>query len=684
MIPVLKRLSLSRNKDVCNCFFCGTAKVDSKIPPKVSLPVTTPNIGATAINFDLQAESDHDMLFDEPSGASSLKAMYGQSPNKASNSALNASLSQCDRSEFVEFAMENFSPKRRGMLLVATVEEAQDMKKTKSPPRFSQALGGPKQPVLLGKKAIEKVIKENQPQVPLKMFHDWACDRNSSNNGVLVLAKQMRQKMGRKFIQTGLQDSLVDRTKEMAQFFGPKEMEMEVRPGVGQDYVMKKKVCVSCKDVPGFLAYVMEARGKGITTVLMGADGGQGSFKVCCNCVEELPPEKYIGPKEASSSRSTGYLDSGVKRTFILFKAKGVPETYHNLKCILEALKLTEIDSINTMPAPPAPKQHSTYDLKLEMIAAGMPNMSSGKYCCHICFTHKVYDGRSKYTWVANAKLRTLGDQRKYAASFNDHFEAIKRKYPLKSESECFKIAKKKAMDHFNVIHFPLLSGLDSTLMLLLLPPCEFHIFEGNVNRIADALNEIWSEVSGVEDKLYVWLEGDESGLYIKRNDHRKAMDGPECKKVLDNLGKLERDLPFNLNASLSVYLTAFRAFNDVRHSCFSNQLIGDYGGYIKYFHSVCLRLRNSQGEPINLINKMHILFEHVEMYCSLTQKGLGFVSEQAKEACHFDYLGIEKNFQCAEGNPHFGDMETKGVIRYNTDHLGAIEKVKSAKNRRS
>ena len=61
------------------------------------------------------------------------------------------------------------------------------MKKSKSPPRYPQTSGGPKQPVIMGKKAIDKVIEENQAQVPL--FHDWQCDRNSSNNGVLVLAK---------------------------------------------------------------------------------------------------------------------------------------------------------------------------------------------------------------------------------------------------------------------------------------------------------------------------------------------------------------------------------------------------------------------------------------------------------------------------------------------------------------
>ena len=106
---------------------------------------------------------------------------------------------------------------------------------------------------------------------------------------------------------------------------------------------------------------------------------------MCCNCVEQLAPEEYRGPKKASSTRAQKYLDSGVKRTFILAKGKGVPETYHNLKVFLEELKLTEIDSVNT------------YDLKLELICAGMENISSGKYPCHMCLAYNVIN-KGKYT----------------------------------------------------------------------------------------------------------------------------------------------------------------------------------------------------------------------------------------------------------------------------------------------
>ena len=82
---------------------------------------------------------------------------------------------------------------------------------------------------------------------------------------------------------------------------------MQVRLAKGEDYVLKPKTCVFCLKVADFLSYVMEVRGKGITTILIGADSGKGSFKVCVNCVEELAPEEYRGPKKASSTRSQKY-----------------------------------------------------------------------------------------------------------------------------------------------------------------------------------------------------------------------------------------------------------------------------------------------------------------------------------------------------------------------------------------
>ena len=146
------------------------------------------------------------------------------------------------------------------------------------------------------------------------------------------------------------------------------------------------------------------------------------------------------------------------------------------------------------------------------------------------------------------------------------YLEQVKAKNPTKNEPECFKIAKLRAMDFYNLTQMPLVSGPDDKLMLLLLAPPEFHIFEGNVNKLAAALNECWSVEEGVNDRFYILVE---SVLYIKRDAHESAFDGRSCKKVLVNLDSLQRDVPF----SFSHFVKAFRDFNQVRLAYFSSQL---------------------------------------------------------------------------------------------------------------
>ena len=157
--------------------------------------------------------------------------------------------------------------------------------------------------------------------------------------------------------------------------------------------------------------------------------------------------------------------------------------------------------------------------------------------------------------------------------------------------------------------------------------------------------------------------------LRFKGNEYRdNALDGPSCKKLLENLDKLKEDLP----PSCIPFMTAFEHFNKVRFSCFTNELNFDtYAQDILDFQRVLGRVTDSKDEQISIINKMHVLFEHVEMFCTLTGKGLGFYSEQAKEAVHWDFLTTEANYQCKESNPNFGPRQTDSVVKYNTMHMG-------------
>ena len=145
------------------------------------------------------------------------------------------STSSGSRKEFVDVMMQNASPTRRQMLAASTIKEAQNNQKTKGAVLLPQASGGPSMPCIMGKNKIEQVVKDSQAQIPLKMFHDWQSDRGSSNKTVLDLAKRIRAAThGKKSIEKGLKQSLVDRTKAVAPFFAPKTLDMEVRPAKGK------------------------------------------------------------------------------------------------------------------------------------------------------------------------------------------------------------------------------------------------------------------------------------------------------------------------------------------------------------------------------------------------------------------------------------------------------------------
>ena len=560
------------------------------------------------------------------------------------------STSDQNRSEFVNHMMLTASPTRRMMLAAETYKEARDSKVSDSPVKFPQAFGGPRMPVLMGKTRIEQEIQDSMTQIPVTLFHDIQCDGSFSNQAIQNIAKKFRETCGRTSIETGLKRSLIDRKKAVSEFFGHKTVRLEIRPNKeSKSYQLVDKVVSYCTDVEGFLAFVMNGRGKGMTKVLIGADNGQNSFKVCCNCVEELFGEKKV------SQAGSKFLDSGVKRTFLLFYVRGIPETYHNLKVALFELKIFKIDSVNT------------YDNKLALIAVGQPNMQMGTYPCHYCLGKRVY--RKGVAIWESGRLRTLGMQRNFAKQFEKHLADVRAdpKNRDKTQEQTFEIAKKNVKDFYNVLYPPLFSDPDDTLILLKCPPCELHIFEGSVNNLSDHLDLCWAAISHIPGRFYVWLEVT-PGLRIKRKEHNNKLDGPSCKKLLDKLDVLERDLP----GELTPYITAFRLFNVVRKACFSKVLLPNYAEAIRDFQRAVENLRDVKGNKINIINKMHVLFEHVEMYCTLQQHGLGFVSEQAVEAVHHDYLPTQNQFFCNdEANPLFGETQTNGMIKYNTDHLG-------------
>ena len=390
----------------------------------------------------------------------------------------------------------------------------------------------------------------------------------------------------------------------------------------------------------GFLAFVMNHRGKGTTKILLGSDGGQGSLKITCNLVEE-----------EGATRSGRYLDSSVKRAFILFFGEEIPETYFNIATIRMELKLNTIENLI-----------ETNDLKMDNHICGMQGGSS-TYPCVYCLAKRILKN-GVIEWE-KGRLRTLGMLKQHAAAFAKHLEKVRAKNPHLTEEKQLKKAKTDAKDFFNVINPPLLNGSDNDLVLLLLPPPEFHIFEGCVNKIVTVLNDVWSQLASVEDRFFIWLEKNQ----IYRLKYKgEGLNGPACSKLLEKLTLLEDDPEFP--QTLKPFTFALHAYNRVRYSCFSNQLIEGYGDRIKEFKRSLNHLRDAKGKPINIINKMHILFEHVEDFCILTNRGLGYYSEQAKEAIHHDFKSTQSLYTTKQDKASYGDRMTGAVVKYNSKNL--------------
>ena len=106
-------------------------------------------------------------------------------------------------------------------------------------------------------------------------------------------------------------------------------------------------------------------------------------------------------------------------------------------------------------------------------------------------------------------------------------------------------------------------------------------------------------------------------------------MNGNACRDVLESLDDLEsellgEDLSNKLKTEIDLLIRSLRAFNKVRKSCFGQELEESYVDDIAEFKEEYVKTKMS------ITTKIHIIFEHVEDFCTEHGKGLGHYSEQA------------------------------------------------------
>lgn len=117
--------------------------------------------------------------------------------------------------------MEKISPTTRMMLATETILDEQAKKTSGSPVRLPNVHGGPKQPVILGSSAIQKVKDQGKDsaQIPMKTMYAILNKSDHSKNGIIKMAKDIRAELGRKAIEPGLKEGLIERPKRVRKFF---------------------------------------------------------------------------------------------------------------------------------------------------------------------------------------------------------------------------------------------------------------------------------------------------------------------------------------------------------------------------------------------------------------------------------------------------------------------------------
>ena len=182
-------------------------------------------------------------------------------------------------------------------------------------------------------------------------------------------------------------------------------------------------------------------------------DGGGGFLKICLSIID------LNQPCSSTTTLSKKFLDSGVKKVFIIGIVPEVQENYKNLKTLWLNAHINLLDRSFTIAT----------DLKLCNILVGLMSLSSMHPWC--------WCDIDKYNLDKKGTQRTIGNLRE---SFLNYYDAG--------------ILKKKAKNFGNAVHPSMVSGNIEIPILEIVPPPELHLLIGPVNTLYEALSKVWSE----------------------------------------------------------------------------------------------------------------------------------------------------------------------------------------------
>ena len=318
-----------------------------------------------------------------------------------------------------------------------------------------------------------------------------------------------------------------------------------------------------------------------------------------------------------------------------------MPENYHNLELIFEAIKQHKIPF------------RITGDFGFLMPYLGLIKGCGGSNPCPFCDQRKTTEGGGGPRWVGEGtevSLRKLGDL------FSDYGGWVMSGEGTSAAS---------TREWRSVCAPPLLPMTQGRnyddLVLTWLVPGPLPLFL-SLNEILNFVEKTaWPEVKqvlkdvvGVDFHIYQGKVGN--------------YEGPGLRKILRNLNKLE---PYLLGGSLKrLYHVTFLAFKDVAESVFcEGDLHPAWRERLHHLRSGIMLLSSNFG--MSVTPKLHILITHVEQWVDLFGRSLGREGEAPGEAVHHTWkklletLGEPK----VKESPAFVKVISKALLIFNANN---------------
>ena len=196
----------------------------------------------------------------------------------------------------------------------------------------------------------------------------------------------------------------------------------------------------------------------------IGLDSGGGFCKISMsvNQVSKDPElgDGGFGPPLPKKKKTSKFLATGVKGCFVIGIVQEIPETYKNIKMMIQEIGIERLSWFDVC-----------LDLKAKRECLGMQPCSSTHSCCY-CF------GKAPFDKLEEMGLRTFGSIKKNAKDFLDLVKKIG-----------YKNAIKRCSDFFNVKDYPIFCGEDDEYVLFKVDLSELHLILGIINKIFD---ELW------------------------------------------------------------------------------------------------------------------------------------------------------------------------------------------------